>query len=212
MQDTILCPHCGAPNDPTKDACRYCGAKRGSVTPSAGMASSGWDVQLVSGEIEWGPPIALALPANTNCMVALRSRTLLDDVHAEVAFRFEAGQPWASGVVSSALALAVRASSSAGYDVDVSIAGLISISRYDGRKLAEWLLEPCVHDQVKEGLGVRNVLAVTMQGAELVATINGTAIARVRDATRRAGAVEVQVRPGTAPARVVIDSLVVRGI
>lgn len=156
--------------------------------------------------------MTLSFPASENEHIALRSRALLDDVHAEVAFRFEAGQPWATGLTSSAIGISVRASSNAGYDVSVSIAGLVSISRYDGGKLAEWLLEPCVHDHVKEGLDARNVLAVVAQGDELTAIVNGTAIARVRDATRRSGAVELHVRPGATPARVVVDSLVVRGL
>ncbi len=176
------------------------------------MASSGWEVRLARGEIAWGPPVTLSLPRSDNELVALRSRALLDDVHAEVAFRFEAGQPWATGLISSALGVSVRASSNSGYDVSVSIAGLISISRYDGGKLAEWLLEPCVHDQVHEGLDARNVLAVSMQGDRLTASVNGTAIASVRDATRRAGAVELHVRPGAVAARIVLESLVVRGL
>ncbi|MEJ7732340.1 MAG: hypothetical protein WKG00_24440 [Polyangiaceae bacterium] len=205
-----LCFHCGAPSDPALDNCGYCGVKRIAMGPSAGMAPSGWEVRLPRGELEWGPPFTIALPASDNELVVLRSHALLDDVAVDIGFRFDAGQIWAPGLTSSALGVSLRASSNAGYDVSVSIAGLVSISRYEGGKLGGWLLEPCVHDKVHEGLGAINALSITMEGDRLSVRINGVDAASVRDRARRSGAVELHVRPGAVPARVVIGSLAVR--
>jgi len=203
----LTCPRCGAPVDPAAETCGYCRTKRATQGPSAGLDEAGWGVQLASGQADWGPPLSITLPPSKNEHIALRSHALLDDVSARVEYRFDAGQGWAAGLTASALGLCVRASGGAGYDVTVSVAGLISISRYAGGRLAEWLLEPSVHELVREGLGATNLLDVTMVGDRLSARLNGRAVASVRDATLRAGAVELHVRPGAADTRLVVTSL-----
>jgi hypothetical protein len=209
MSTPTTCTHCGAPVDPAEDACSFCQAKRATGELSAGLDAAGWERMAAPNEIDWGPPLTISLTESPNEKIALRSTVFLDDVSAEVEYRFDAGQGWAKGKTASAIGVSLRASRSDGYDVAVSIAGVFSISRYADGKLAEWLLEPSVHDRVKEGLGASNRLGVTMEGDRISVRLNGRAVASVRDGTRRSGAIELHVRPGSADARVVVTQLAV---
>lgn len=204
----VRCPQCGAPGDPAEELCAYCQGKR-STALAVGLAAAGWEMLLSQGELDWGPPLVIATPATPNERIALRSAVLLDDVHAEVEWRFDAGQAWEKERTASALGVSLRASRSAGYDVAVSVSGVVSISRYAESKLEEWLLEPSHHESVNEGIGVINRLGVSFEDERLSVRMNGRAIASVRDATRGSGAVEIHVRPGSADARVAFTRLAV---
>jgi hypothetical protein len=209
MNTATSCAHCGAPIDPAEDACSFCQAKRATGELSAGLEPAGWERLAAANEIDWGPPLSITLSESPNEKLALRSTVFLDDVSAEIEYRFDAGQVWAEGRTASAIGISLRASRSDGYDVSVSLAGVFSISRYVGGKLAEWLLEPSVHARIVEGLGASNRLGVTMEGDRISVRLNGRAVASVRDGTRRSGAVELHVRPGSADARVVVTRLAV---
>lgn len=204
----VKCPQCGAPGDPAEEICRYCQGKR-TTALAVGLSSTGWESVLSQGEMDWGPPLVIATPATPNERIAIRSTVLLDDVNAELEWRFDAGQAWEKERTASALGVSLRASRSAGYDVAVSVSGVVSISRYAESKLEAWLLEPSHHEFVKEGIGAVNRLGVSFEGERLSVRINGRAIASVRDASRRSGAVEIHVRPGSADARVAITRLAV---
>lgn len=207
----LVCPHCGAPNDPTVDVCPYCRVRRHAGDPAAGLAPGAWQV-LAPGHVAWGARITVTLPASVAEHRVLRSHALLDDVDAEAEVRFERGQGWVPGQTASAFGLCVRTATRAGYDVGLSVAGLVSVSRYTDGTRDGWLVEPTVHPLVAEGIGATNRLGVTMIGDRLTVRLGGRAVASVRDSTLRSGAVELYVRPGSADVVVILSALSVRPV
>lgn len=134
----------------------------------------------------------------------------MDDVDVVLAFAFVEGMGWKQGAVASSVSLSLRASNSAGYEVSVSAAGLVSVGRYDGGRHAAWLLEPMVHPSVEGDLGTVHRLRARFVDQRLVVACNGREIGSFRDGSRRSGAVELGVRPGDATVALRVDVLSVR--
>lgn len=204
------CPRCGAPSDPSRGSCRYCGAPAGVGEPSAALDRDDWEVLLPRGELSWGPPLSVRCPASPNDLRVLRSLALVDDVDVVAAFAFVQGTGWKKGAVSTSVSLVLRASNAAGYEVSVSAAGLVSVGRYEDGRHAAWLLEPMVHPSVEGDFGTVHRLRARFVGNRLLVACNGRDVGAFRDDARRSGAVELALRPGDAEAALRVDVLSVR--